>query len=127
MTTRKLPTAKQIAASLHDAARREVPLSSEALRIIEQLHQVRDGESVFSLKAASIDALFRKARDKAGCGRADFSRFPAFGNHAAGQAARRAAAGQDDRPSGLENVDGLLQPARGRFGWRSGIADETDQ
>ncbi len=48
------------------AARREVPLSSEALRIIDQLHQVRDGESVFGLAAASIDALFRKARDKAG-------------------------------------------------------------
>ena len=48
-----------------DAARREVPLSPEALRVLRQLFEVRTGESVLQLTAASIDALFRKARDKA--------------------------------------------------------------
>lgn len=48
------------------AARREVPLSSEAGRILAQLREVADGDSVFQLAAASIDALFRKARGKAG-------------------------------------------------------------
>jgi integrase len=48
------------------AARREVPLSGEALRILHQLQQVRAGEYVFAATASSIDALFRKARDKAG-------------------------------------------------------------
>ena len=47
------------------ASRREVPLSAEALRILAQLESVREGESVFQLQGASLDALFRKARDKA--------------------------------------------------------------
>jgi len=48
------------------AATREVPLSSEALEVLEQLDSVRDGQSVFGISAASLDALFRKAREKAG-------------------------------------------------------------
>ncbi len=48
------------------AARREVPLSTEALRILSQLAEVRDGDSVFGLRGALLDALFRKARAKAG-------------------------------------------------------------
>ena len=47
------------------AARRDVPLSDEALRVLRQLEGVRDGPLVLQLTAASIDALFRKARDKA--------------------------------------------------------------
>jgi integrase len=50
------------------AARREVPLSSEAIRVLQQLHQVRDGDSVFQLGSASLDALYRKAKAKAGIG-----------------------------------------------------------
>jgi len=48
-----------------DAARRDVPLSDEALRLLRQLAGVIDGPLVLQLTAASIDALFRKARDKA--------------------------------------------------------------
>ncbi len=48
------------------AATREVPLSSEALEVLQKLAGVRDGESVFGISAASLDALFRKARAKAG-------------------------------------------------------------
>jgi integrase len=48
------------------AATREVPLSSEALEVLDQLAGVRDGESVFGISTASLDALFRKARAKAG-------------------------------------------------------------
>lgn len=44
---------------------REVPLSSEALRLLRQLAHVAVGESVFQLSSASLDALFRKARDRA--------------------------------------------------------------
>lgn len=47
------------------AARRDVPLSAEALRLLGQLAAVRDGPLVLQLTAASIDALFRKARDRA--------------------------------------------------------------
>lgn len=48
------------------AATREVPLSSEALEVLDQLASVRDGQSVFGISTASLDALFRKARTKAG-------------------------------------------------------------
>jgi integrase len=56
----------RVGAGKTDAARREVPLSSEALRIVRQLETVRDGDKVFRVSATSIDVLFRKARDKAG-------------------------------------------------------------
>lgn len=45
------------------AARREVPLSAEALRLIGQMP--RDGATVFGLTTAQIDALFRKAKARA--------------------------------------------------------------
>jgi integrase len=48
------------------AATREVPLSSEALEVLDQMAGVRDGASVFGISTASLDALFRKARAKAG-------------------------------------------------------------
>ena len=45
---------------------RDVPLSAEARRIIEQLRTVNgDGETVFDVSTASLDALFRKARARA--------------------------------------------------------------
>lgn len=45
---------------------RDVPLSAEACRILQQLHPVTgDLERVFNLNEASIDALFRKARNQA--------------------------------------------------------------
>ena len=44
------------------AARREVPLWPEALRILRELPVA--GESVFGLTTASVDALFRKAKAK---------------------------------------------------------------
>jgi integrase len=47
--------------------KRDVPLSLEAQRLIEQVLEVTDGQkSVFGLKASMIDAIFRKLRDKAG-------------------------------------------------------------
>lgn len=42
---------------------RSVPLSTEARRILDQLHV--DGDSVFGLTTSQVDALFRKARAKA--------------------------------------------------------------
>lgn len=44
---------------------RDVPLSSKAKRLIEQMRGW-DNELVFGLKAASLDALFRKYRARAG-------------------------------------------------------------
>lgn len=47
------------------AARRDVALSSEAIRLLEQLDGEREG-SVFRISSTqSLDALFRKVRDKA--------------------------------------------------------------
>ncbi len=46
---------------------RDVPLSSEAKRILEQVMAVTTGmDTVFGVTAASIDALFRKYKDRAG-------------------------------------------------------------
>lgn len=45
---------------------RDVPLSAEARRIIDQLRPVTaDASTVFEVSASSRDALFRKAKDKA--------------------------------------------------------------
>ena len=45
---------------------RDVPLSTEAIRIIEQLRSVNESsESVFNLRTSQIDALFRKAKGRA--------------------------------------------------------------
>jgi len=44
---------------------RDVPLSSKALRVLAQLRGF-DDKSVFGLKTASLDALFRKYRARAG-------------------------------------------------------------
>lgn len=47
------------------AARRDVPLSSEALRILRQLEDL-EGETVFGIAStATLDALFRKAKGRA--------------------------------------------------------------
>lgn len=49
-----------------NASARDVPLSREAVRIIEQLALVRvDGEPVFRMEPDSLDALFRKAKARA--------------------------------------------------------------
>ncbi|MCY0858624.1 tyrosine-type recombinase/integrase [Cupriavidus sp. D39] len=45
---------------------RDVPLSSRAVELLGMLPPVKNGEPLFALAAASRDALFRKARDKAG-------------------------------------------------------------
>lgn len=44
---------------------REVPLTSEAIRILRQLEQVKDGDLVFNLKEAQVDANFRKYKKHA--------------------------------------------------------------
>lgn len=41
---------------------RDVPMSKRALELIELLYSVDLGDSVFGLKAASLDAIFRKAK-----------------------------------------------------------------
>lgn len=43
---------------------RDVPMSKEAIRILKQMQGI-DADSVFDLRAASLDTLFRKARDRA--------------------------------------------------------------
>jgi integrase len=44
---------------------REVPLTFEAIRILHQLEQVKDGDLVFNLKEAQVDANFRKYKSHA--------------------------------------------------------------
>jgi integrase len=47
---------------------REVPLSDEAVRILSQMEQLRENDNenslIFKMSTASLDALFRKARDR---------------------------------------------------------------
>lgn len=43
---------------------RDVPLTREAIRLVEQMRGI-DGESVFFLNSGQLDANFRKARDQA--------------------------------------------------------------
>ena len=47
------------------SAKREVPLSVEAIRILEAMPRGEPTDSVFNVNSAQLDALFRKARDKA--------------------------------------------------------------
>lgn len=49
------------------AARREVPLSTEALRLVKQLEQIKQADaSVFQISSTqTLDALFRKAKARA--------------------------------------------------------------
>lgn len=53
----------------HDSktGKREVPLSSEAVRIIQQLETVKtkDDDRVFRITESSVDTLFRRTREKA--------------------------------------------------------------
>ncbi len=45
---------------------RDVPLSREAVRLLQQLQGIAsDGQPMFAMKSASLDVLFRKARDRA--------------------------------------------------------------
>jgi integrase len=55
-------TATAFGAGKTAAAKREVPLTARAIEIIEYLRYVKTDESIFSLKSAQIDALFRKAK-----------------------------------------------------------------
>ena len=60
-----------------EAAKRDVPLSSEAVRILVQMRPNDPNcakglsQSVFGIKPALLDALFRKAKRKAGLADAD--------------------------------------------------------
>lgn len=45
---------------------REVPLSTRAVELLQKLPAVEPGQPLFALSAASRDALFRKAKEKAG-------------------------------------------------------------
>lgn len=51
-----------------DAAKREVPLSTEAIRLLNQLSEIRAGDKVFQIGTTqSLDTLFRsKIKDRAG-------------------------------------------------------------
>lgn len=44
--------------------KRDVPLSKRALELLEFLPKVENGKSVFGLSTASLDALFRKAKER---------------------------------------------------------------
>lgn len=44
---------------------RDVPLSREALRLLDQLALIREGDSVFQIASPILDALFRKAKARA--------------------------------------------------------------
>src|SRR5204862_83624 len=45
---------------------RNVPLSTRAVTLLKMLPEVDGGDPLFNLSAASRDALFRKAKEKAG-------------------------------------------------------------
>jgi integrase len=53
----------EIGAGKTVSARRDVPLSPEAIRLLKQLGT--DTSSVFNLKASQVDSNFRKAKEKA--------------------------------------------------------------
>lgn len=58
-------TGREIGAGKTAAARRDVPLSPEALRIVEQLEKI-EGDTVFGITSTTVlDALFRKAKARA--------------------------------------------------------------
>lgn len=58
-------TGQEIGAGKTESARRDVPLSAEAKRILEQMIEVDKGDSVFNLKTSQIDSNFRKAKANA--------------------------------------------------------------
>ncbi|MEE6074906.1 tyrosine-type recombinase/integrase [Avibacterium paragallinarum] len=43
---------------------RDVPLSTQAIKILKLLEQIKDGESVFQLSTSLLDALFRKLKNR---------------------------------------------------------------
>lgn len=47
------------------AAKRDVPLSSEAIAIIKLMEQVKEGDTVFNLIPSQIDSHFRRAKGRA--------------------------------------------------------------
>lgn len=47
------------------AAKRDVPLSGEAIAIIKLMDKVKDGDTVFNLKPSQIDSMFRRAKGRA--------------------------------------------------------------
>lgn len=58
-------TGREIGAGKTAAARRDVPMSTEAVRIVRQLERI-EGDTVFGIAStAMLDALFRKAKARA--------------------------------------------------------------
>ncbi len=50
----------------NDAAVRDVPLTTRAIQILEQVMLTHDEGTVFNVSPSSLDALFRKLKDRAG-------------------------------------------------------------
>ena len=48
-----------------NGTRRHVPLSTEAIKILENLRSINKSGSVFAINSANLDSLFRKAKAKA--------------------------------------------------------------
>ncbi len=67
LTWDKIDFAHQVARldETKNGTRREVPLSTEAVRILRQLKESSEGNEAFHIKKATFDALFRKAKAKA--------------------------------------------------------------
>lgn len=55
-----------------NGTKRAVPLSSRAIALLKLLPTPGDGDTVFGITSASLDALFRKARNRAGVDGATF-------------------------------------------------------
>jgi integrase len=55
-----------------NGTRRDVPLSKRALELLALLPAAEAGRPIFAMSAASLDALFRKARERAGIDGATF-------------------------------------------------------
>lgn len=48
-----------------NGTKRDVPLSKRAIQLLSLLPKVGPGQAIFGIKAASLDALFRKAKERA--------------------------------------------------------------
>jgi integrase len=65
-------TARLRAEMTKTGVKRDVPLSRRALELLALLPEVGEGEALFQMTSSTLDALFRKARERAGIDGATF-------------------------------------------------------
>lgn len=65
-------TARLRAEATKTAMKRDVPLSRRAMELLALLPEVEEGQPLFQMTSATLDALFRKAKERAGIEGATF-------------------------------------------------------